>query len=251
MFQLLKAEYKKSFIELKTYYPDQIVDIIIKYFLFAAFFLGFGKNNVNMGEFYIGYLYWMIASYIIAEASTNISFEKQVGTIEQIFLKPTSVLFILSVRTIVMFSISILKFGVLYIIIALTMHVSFMITPKVILVFFISMIGFMGIGNALSGLTLLFAKTASFESIISYGMLLISGTVISYNAMPEVIFRMIKILPFVIEIDISQKILQTGVFRISDFMVVLATNVLMFFAGCLIFNMFLKHVKSHGLMNKY
>ena len=27
MIHLLKAEYKKSFIELKTYYPDQIVDI--------------------------------------------------------------------------------------------------------------------------------------------------------------------------------------------------------------------------------
>ena len=55
MIHLLKAEYKKSFIELKTYYPDQIVDIIIKYFLFVAFFVGFGKSQIDVGAFYIGY----------------------------------------------------------------------------------------------------------------------------------------------------------------------------------------------------
>ena len=54
MIHLLKAEYKKSFIELKTYYPDQIVDIIIKYFLFVAFFVGFGKSQIDVGAFYIG-----------------------------------------------------------------------------------------------------------------------------------------------------------------------------------------------------
>ena len=123
MIHLLKAEYKKSFIELKTYYPDQIVDIIIKYFLFVAFFVGFGKSQIDVGAFYIGYLYWMIASYIIAEASASISFEKQVGTIEQIFLKPVSVLQILTLRTFVMFSISVLKFGILFLIVSLTLKI--------------------------------------------------------------------------------------------------------------------------------
>lgn len=51
MIHLLKAEYKKSFIELKTYYPDQIVDIIIKYFLFVAFLSDLEKVRLMSGRF--------------------------------------------------------------------------------------------------------------------------------------------------------------------------------------------------------
>ena len=251
MIHLLKAEYKKSFIELKTYYPDQIVDIIIKYFLFVAFFVGFGKSQIDVGAFYIGYLYWMIASYIIAEASASISFEKQVGTIEQIFLKPVSVLQILTLWTFVMFSISVLKFGILFLIVSLTLKITFTVTPAVLLIFLISIIGFTGIGIGLSGLTLLFAKTASFESIVSYGLLLISGTVISYQNMPDIIFKIIRILPFVLEIDISQKVLKTEIISIPDFFLVLLSNVAMFCLGCLVFQFFLKRVKRYGVMNKY
>ena len=85
----------------------------------------------------------------------------------------------------------------------------------VLLIFLISIIGFTGIGIGLSGLTLLFAKTASFESIVSYGLLLISGTVISYQNMPDIIFKIIRILPFVLEIDISQKVLKKMCIRDS------------------------------------
>lgn len=62
---LVKAELRKYLLEIKNYYPDQIVDLIIKYILFIVFFFGFYKNGSNSGDFYIGYLYWMIASYII------------------------------------------------------------------------------------------------------------------------------------------------------------------------------------------
>ena len=248
---LFKAEYKKNFLELKTYYPDQIVDIIIKYFIFVAFFIGFGKNSINISDFYIGYLYWMISSYIISEASASISFEKQVGTIEQVFLKPTPILLILVVRTLVMFSISLLKFGVLFCIVSLTMHITFVLNVQIIFIFIISVIGFMGIGIALSGVTLMFAKTASFESIISYALLLISGTIISYSAMPEALFQVIRIIPVVMEIDISQKVLNTGVLGAADLLWVLLSNVLMFLVGCLVFKLFLRKVKRNGIINKY
>lgn len=251
ILNLLKAEYKKNFIELKTYYPDQIVDIIIKYFIFVAFFIGFGKDSVNINDFYIGYLYWMISSYIIAEASSTISFEKQVGTIEQIFLKPTPILLILVVRTLVMFSISLFKFAALFCIVSLTMQITFVVNLQVILIFIISVIGFIGIGIALSGVTLLFAKTASFEAVISYALLLISGTIISYSAMPAALFKVIRVIPVVMEIDVSQKILKSGVLNFTDFSLVLLSNIAMFAVGCLIFRLLLKRVKRNGIINKY
>ena len=120
MTAVLKAEFSKALIEIKTYYPDHIVDIVIKFFLFATFFIGFGKENISQNSFYIGYSFWMIASYIISESSATISYEKQIGTIEQIFIKPFSSQLIILIRSMLYFFVSLIKFSLLYLIAMLT-----------------------------------------------------------------------------------------------------------------------------------
>ena len=135
---LLKAETSKTLIEIKTYYPDHIVDVIIKYFLFLAFFLGFGTRNIGNDSFLIGYSFWIIASYIISEASVQLSYEKQIGTIEQLFIKPYSSSTILLVRSLLMFTVSLVKFALLAIVIFLTMRISVSLPFPVLVVFFAS-----------------------------------------------------------------------------------------------------------------
>jgi hypothetical protein len=39
MLKLFRAELDKYLLEVKTYYPDQIVDMVVKYILFATFFM--------------------------------------------------------------------------------------------------------------------------------------------------------------------------------------------------------------------
>ena len=54
MLRILRAEFRKNIIEMKTYYPDQIADFIIKFIIFVAFFVGFGKSRINETDFCIG-----------------------------------------------------------------------------------------------------------------------------------------------------------------------------------------------------
>jgi len=241
---LVKAELRKYLLEIKNYYPDQIVDLIIKYILFIVFFFGFYKNGSNSGDFYIGYLYWMIASYIISEASVSISFEKQVGTIEQLLLQPVPIGIILVIRTLVLFTISIIKFVILLLIIMLTTNISIYVNLPLILIGLISIIGFLGIGLALSGITMMYTKTASFESVISYLLLLLSGTVISYSAMPKVVMCVIEYIPFILEINLSQCIINGAKVNILSMIILLLSNFIMFFIGYFIFEFFYNKVKK-------
>ncbi|MBR0429455.1 MAG: ABC transporter permease [Lachnospiraceae bacterium] len=248
--KVLKAEVRKALLEMKSYYPDHIVDIVVKYFLFLGFVIGFGKKAISIDEFYVGYAFWMIASYIISEASVSISFEKQVGTIEQLFIKPTSSEIILLVRTFLMFLISFIKFGILYMIVIITMQYRILIPWQTILIFMISIIGFAGLGIALSGITMIFTKTASFESIISYGLLLVSGAIIPYANMPTM-FDKISWIPYIFQISLAQKVAIGSVVTPIEVMYLILSNVLLLVIGLLIYSVTYRAVRKSGVMNRY
>lgn len=248
--KVLKAEIKKTLLEIKNYYPDHIVDIIVKYLLFVGFIVGFGTKDITIDEFYVGYAFWMIASYIISEASVSISFEKQVGTIEQLFIKPASSQMILIIRTLLMFLVSLIKFAVLYLIVVVTMHYKILIPWQTMLIFLLSIIGFSGIGMALSGITMIFTKTASFESIISYGLLLISGAVIPFAKMGS-LFDKIKWIPYVFQISLAQKISRGNSFSLFDTLYVVLSNIFILLLGLLIYSINYRSVRKNGVMNRY
>ncbi len=248
--KVLKAEFRKALLEVKNYYPDHIVDIVIKYLLFLGFVVGFGKKDIAIDEFYVGYAFWMIASYIISEASVSISFEKQVGTIEQLFIKPTSSALILLVRTFLMFLISLIKFAVLYVIVIITMQYRIIIPWQTMLIFLVSIIGFAGLGIALSGITMIFTKTASFESIISYGFLLVSGAIIPYAQMPSV-FSKISWIPYVFQISLAQKISMGSVITTFDVLYLILSNIALLAIGLLVYSITYRSVRKSGIMNSY
>ena len=75
--------------------------------------------------------------------------------------------------------VSFAKYLLLYIIIYFLFGIYINISVELVIICVISLIGFLGLGIALSGITMIFSKTASFETIISYLLLLLSGSVIS------------------------------------------------------------------------
>ncbi len=248
---LLKAEISKTLIELRTYYSDHIVDIVIKYFLFLTFFLGLGTKNVTNNTFFIGYSFWIIASYIISEASVQVSFEKQVGTIEQLFIKPYSSSLILAVRSVLMFTVSFAKFVVLTGIIWLTTKISVSVQPLIFAVYFVSLFGFLGLGLFLSALTLIFTKTASFESILSYALLTVSGVFIPIEKLSPLIHKIIHPFPYFYGIELAQKVGSFQTVATFEWVLLVILNFLALMAGFILYEFCLKYVRRHGLINKY
>jgi len=251
MLSVVKAEFSKTLIEIKTYYPDHIVDVFIKFFLFLTFFIGFGQKNISTDLFCLGYSFWMIASYIISEASESISYEKQVGTIEQIFIKPFQTQTILIVRSLMHFCVSLFKFILLYILVLLILKVQFSLKAQILVVYAISIIGFLGVGIFLSALTLIFTKTASFEAIVSYALLGVSGVIIPFDKMPQLLGSTLKVFPYFYQIDMAQRISLNNSAMPLDWIILLLSNLAMCIVGFVFFNLCARHVRNHGLINKY
>lgn len=251
MLKLIQAEFKKYLLEVKTYYPDQIVDLVTRYILFTAFFYGFVYHVRNSTGYYVAYMYWIIASSIISELSMSLSFEKQAGTIEQLIIKPYPLWLILTVKTYVVLLITALKCVLLFVIIKVTLPISLQFDLNLIWILLVSVIGFTGIGLALSGLTMKFTKTASFESIISYCLLFFSGTIIPFDKMPDLVQRVLNVIPFTAGINMSQKLLEGGSQILPVLLWLLFINLACFLLGYLIFQAIFRNVKVNGILNTY
>ena len=142
---LIKAEFRKTLTEAISYYPDYIVGLITDFFVLIIVI----NTEGNTTEKVFGYILWILASGVISEASMCISTEKQLGTLQNIMIKPYSIAQIVTVKTIVWFSINVIKA-------IITMVVSYV----------------------LASVTLMFTKVASFVNIISYGFLFLSGSIV-------------------------------------------------------------------------
>jgi len=252
MRSLFRAELQKYCVEIRTYYPDHIVDLVTKFILFATFFYGFVRGAGDSATYSIGYMYWIIASGIVSELSVGISFEKQVGTIEQLTIKPYPFWLILTIKTYVVLVVTTLKCLLLLALIRVTLPIRFNFNVSLLWILLVSVVGFTGIGLALSGLTMKFAKTASFESIISYALLFFSGAIIYFTNMPTVVQKILDVVPFTAGIKASQQALTPAAPHLLPVLLwLLFINALWFATGYWIFSAMFRNVKRNGVLNNY
>ena len=171
--KLIKAEFKKSLIEAASYYPDYIVGLLTDILLIVIVMNTEGEQEKK----FFAYLLWVLVNGVLSEASLCISTEKQMGTLQNLMIKPYSIMQIISVKTLIWFMINSVKalvcIGIASLFIKLTFRFEHFYI--VILVCF----GCMGISYVLSALTLIFTKMASFVSIVGYLFLFLSGSILS------------------------------------------------------------------------
>ena len=198
------AELRKYFLEVKCYYPDHIVNLVVLFIMFFGFFRLFTNSDVIPDSaYYIGFVYWFYANGIIGESSVSISTEKQSGTFEQLLIKPSSlssILFYRSACWLLFQSVEIaIVMAALHIFLSVPMSFSMFVIP----VFIITMLGLIGISYLLSALTLIFTKTASFTTIFSYLLLFFSGVANGVGVRSAAYF----IFPLSQGIDISRRLI--------------------------------------------
>ena len=171
--KLIKAEFKKSLIEAASYYPDYIVSILTDILLLVIVMNTEGEQEEKL----FAYVLWILVNGVLSEASLCISTEKQQGTLQNLMIKPYSIMQIISMKTLIWFLLNSVKacicIGIASLFIKLTFRFEYFYI--VMLVCF----GCMGISYILSALTLIFTKMASFVSIVGYLFLFLSGSILS------------------------------------------------------------------------
>lgn len=171
---LIKSEFKKIIQETMAYYPDFIVGSITHFMLFFLLIHGKQENTFTL----VSYLFWMIVSGVLSEASINISMEKQLGTLQNLLIKPYSILNIILAKTVVWFFINLLKIILFLIFFSFFYPITPLFRIEILMILVFTCVGIMGLSLILAALTLAFTKIASFEVVISYLLLIVSGSII-------------------------------------------------------------------------
>ncbi len=172
---LFKCEFKKTLRETLVYYPDLIVSFIISVLLFFLVINTGNDKNIVL----CSYVFWILADGVLSEASITISTEKQLGTLQNLLIKPYSIMHIIITKTIVWFLINFVKSVVFIAFLSLFYNLNILFRFETIFILIIVCFGILGLSLILSALTLVFTKAASFETVIGYLLLLFSGSIIS------------------------------------------------------------------------
>lgn len=230
---LFKAEYKKTFSEALSYYPDYIVGFITD-FLLLLIVMG---TNGNPTEKMFGYFLWILANGVLSEASMCISTEKQLGTLQNLMIKPYPVILILSIKTMVWFTINIVKAFFTLIIVSLLFNINGLFRFEFLYVIIIVCIGVMGFSYILASLTLMFTKVASFVNIIGYFFLFLSGSIVPVSK------YLIYTNPLSYGSEYMNHVVNASV-TVTNFLILLGISIFYFVAGLLFFKYTFSHSKQ-------
>ena len=234
IIHLFKAEFSRYLAEVRTYFPDQITSMVVTIIIFVVFtFLNIDAGN---SAFYIGYAYWYLISSIIGEASESISLEKQMGTLDQLLLRPAGLELVLTVKTTVWIIINFIKVFIVLAFIALIFHLN---------------IGIFGFSLLLAALTLKYTKTASFQSVISYLLLFLTGSIFPLTQLPEFVQISGRMLPITLGIDLSKQLINQHSVSINTFLLLCVQSLIYVYVGHLAFQRIYRSSKKSGIDNSY
>lgn len=241
-----RAEFTKYWLEVRCYYPDQIVSVVVLFIMFMGFFsLG---NHIKDPSYYIGFVFWFYASGIIGTSSVTISDEKQSGTFEQLLIKPTRLSTILLYRSVCWLILQTVEIIAVMSVIRILFRVPMGFSIGVIPVFLVTIAGLIGISYILSALTLIFTKTASFCSIFGYVLLFFTGIISGTNSVGKFSHY---VLPLSQGIQISRQLILGETVLSEDVALLLFNSAAYLGIGLFIFRSVMKKAKTKGISQKY
>jgi ABC-2 type transport system permease protein len=256
--KLLKAEMLKYKVEMSTYYADYIANLINTTIFFTGFFFLLKKDSseITINKMIIGFIFWFFTNDVISQMGGSISEEKQLGTLDQIILKPVSLEKILFVRVLCWNLVSFFIVAILFSFLSILFKIKFVLSFTILIPFIITLVGLLGVGYILATLTLLYTKTASLSGIIQYILLFFTGAVIPLDNIPIVLKKISLVLPLTQGIKLSQKIIENQlslneIILSQNFLSLCLSSISFILIGLTLFKSQLRKAKLKGISNHY
>ena len=233
--KVLKYECKKVFYEAITYYPDFIVSTISNIILFIVLFQSINSEKITT-EVY-GYVLWLLTSNVLSEISLAISTEKQLGTLQNLMVKPNSIMKILLCKTIGWFLVNFIKIFLVLIILSFFVPFPAIYDINFLYICIMTCVGILGLSFLLGAFTLIYTKMASFEMILNYILLFLSGT---FTKLPDFVY-------YTNPLSFGTKMIENLYLQqitLQDNLLLFIISIMWFLTGYMIFRKISQHSKS-------
>ncbi|MUK88911.1 ABC transporter permease [Ornithinibacillus sp. L9] len=254
-FNLLKANVRKEYIELKRYLPNTLAMLFTFYFVFLGMFLGIqvigdpSSQDVNTQYAIVNYIFWFLAFTVINNIGWEVINEGMRGTLEQLSMSPMGIWKIMTTR---LFATTVLNFIIVIILLFLSMittgqwlNIDVLTILPILLLTLVSMFG---IGLFIAGISIILKQVQAFLQILQF--ILMGLTFVPLSVAPFLAY-----FPFVKGVDLVRNVMINGVtlneISMGDF-VILGINAIVYFAvGLAIFLYCEKVAMRKGLLAHY
>ncbi|PAV29666.1 ABC transporter [Virgibacillus profundi] len=252
---LLKANTRKEYLELKRYLPNTIAMLFTFYIVFLGLFgtIQFigdpSTQDVNTQYVIVNYIFWFLTITVINSIGYEVINEGMRGTLEQLSMSPMGISRIMAARLISTTFINLIIVIVLLYISMLTsgqwLNID-VITIAPILV--LTLISMFGVGFIIAGISIILKQVQAFLQILQF--ILMGLTFVPLSLSPVIAY-----LPFVKGIDLVREVMIDGLtwsqFTMGDFML-LGFNAIFYFAlGLGVFVYCERVAMSKGLLAHY
>ena len=152
---------------------------------------GASYGAVQQLDSLLGFLVWYLCMKLLAAMPRMIEEEARVGTLENLFLSPWSLLQIVLLRTAVLALRYLVETAVLALLLTIILKLPLPLIPLSWLIIILTLVGTAGIGLALTGLALVYKSVGPVVTLFSNLALLISGALIPIHSI-QIVFTVLK-----------------------------------------------------------
>ena len=252
---LLKANVRKEYIELKRYLPNTLAMVFTFYIIFLGMFTGIqligdpSTQDLNIQYAIVNYIFWFLAMTVMNSIGWEITNEAMRGTLEQLCMSPMGIWRIMVTRllatTTLYFFIIV---GLLYLSMLTTGQWLNIDVIAIMPILILTLISMFGVGFMIAGISIILKQVQAFLQILQF--VLAALTFIPLSVAPFFAF-----LPFVKGVDLVRQVMIEGItltqFSTGDFLI-LGFNAIFYFALGLVFFFYCERVAmKKGLLAHY
>ncbi|MDY0407592.1 ABC transporter permease [Virgibacillus soli] len=254
-FNLLQANVRKEYIELKRYLPNTLAYIITFYVIFLGMFAGIqvigdpSTQDVNTQYMIVNYIFWFLGMLVVQNIGWEITNEAMRGTLEQLYMSPLGVWRIMASRLI---ATTVINF---FIMVAL-LYLSMLTTNQwlnvdvisVLPIFILTLFSMFGVGLMVAGISIIWKQVNAFLQILQF---IIAGlTFVPLSVAPYLAY-----FPFVKGVDLVRGIMINGThiseIGAGEFALLIGNGIVYFALGLLIFISCERFAMKKGLLAHY
>jgi len=249
---ILYSVVKKYFIELKRYFLNTLMTMIGIFILFMLVFFGlrsFEAGTETLQGSIVGFAMWIFALMAYSEMSWGLLQEARDGTLEQLYLTPSTFRRISAYRV---FGSFIFQFILFITFLGIMMAVTgeyLSLNPGVVILIGLTLLSVYGLGYIMGGLSLVFKKVQAGNQILQFLfiLLLVLPTITDH--------QIIYFVPISWGNLMINKMMIDGLslldFTLLEYSILLVNSFAYLIVGLFIFSLMEKSAKKRGLLGHY
>ncbi|OIJ15578.1 ABC transporter [Anaerobacillus arseniciselenatis] len=252
---LLNANFRKEYIEMKRYLPNTLALLLTFYIIFLAAFFGImfvgdpASFEANVQYSIVSVAFWSLTLMTMNFIGFSVVTEAMRGTLEQLYMSPMGVWKIMLTRIVGQFSLQLVMMVILLFAAMLTSGQWLSLNPMTTIpILTLTMISIVGVSFMIAGLAIIVKQIQAFLQIFQF--VLMALVFIPLSVAPFLAFA-----PFVKGVDMVRMVMMENLtlsaIPLADFGFLLINSMIYFILGLFVFHRCEKLAMKKGLLGQY